>query len=136
MTEDSKRTRREQPGGYLVKHFVRSFLVAVATEEDWAASPGMLGSTTVGSAHAQWLPDQTGTMEPLHTWTLAEVRRQFGISPLLVSMLGCFAQALSQDQTETLLRVSSESLLPAVTDWEEWRTALPARGGLLATHPG
>ena len=74
--------------GYLVKHFVRMFLL-VADDAWLFADSQILDDMSVKSLHS-WLPDETSSMRPVWNETVGWLRRMTGISPLIVSCHACF----------------------------------------------
>lgn len=92
---------------YLVKHFTRTWLLMADDAGVMTDSP-LLAQVTVKDAHERWLPDETGSMQPVGGWQLAHLREVFGVSPYMVSMLACFAHCLSESEQLKLLKAPED----------------------------
>ena len=105
--------------GYMVKHFVRQFLL-VADDAGLFADSALLDQMSVKSLH-DWLPDETSSMRPVWDRSVDWLRRVTGLSPFIVSCHACFAQALSPQQAGELLNADDGFLWSKVQAWETWK---------------
>ena len=100
---------------YLVKHFVRHFLLV--SEEKCAGFTQSIRQMMVEDI-LDWVPDQGDHLLVFRTWTCGQVQDAFGMSVFWLSCWLCLAASLSPEECRQCLKHPDASLLEPVLCWE------------------